>query len=209
MMKNITLLVLLLLATSQSRAQSLSDLFKGLFGSGRTETVESKPESKPEGPKFPSASTLAGTWIYNEPIVEYTGGDVVAKMAVSALRGQAAELAAKVGLQSGRDKVRLTDRDRVTLEIGDKHLDASYEYAPATGTLELTLRSGARTATFRGTAEQTAEGALRLTFDATDCMRVIRTVAPEALENSYFKTLNAIVEQYPGLRCGCAFTRGR
>ena len=203
MMKNITLLVLLLLATPQSRAQSLSNLFKGLFGSGRTETVESKPK----GPKYPSAAMLAGTWIYNDLIVDYTGGDMLAKMAVSALRGQAADLAAKMGLQAGRDKVRWTDKGRVTLEMGDKSLDATYKYMPATGTMELTLRSGDRTATFRGTAEQTAGGELRLTFDATDCMRVIRTVAPEAMQNSYFKTLNAIVEQYPGLRGGCKLTR--
>lgn len=203
MMKKITLLILLLLAVPQSRAQSLSNLFKGLFGSGRTETAESKPEA----PKFPAASTLAGTWIYNEPIVDYTGGDVLAQMAVSALRGQAADLAAKMGLQAGRDKVRWTDKGRVTLEIGDKRLDATYKYAPATGTMELTLRAGERTATFRGTAELAAGGELRLTFDATDCVRVIRTVAPEAMENSYFKTLNAIVEQYPGLRGGCKLTR--
>ncbi len=207
-MKNITLFVLLLLATSQSRAQSLSDLFKGLFGSGRTETVESKTESKPAGPKFPSAATLAGTWIYSEPIVEYTGDDMLAKMAVSALRGQVADLAAKTGLQSGRDKVRLTDKGRVTLEIGEKKVDATYKYTPATGTMALTLHAGDRTATFRGTAELTAGGELQLTFDATDCMRVIRTVAPEAMENSYFKTLSAIVEQYPGLRGGCKLTRG-
>ncbi len=205
MMKKITLFILLLLAAPQSRAQSLSDLFKGLFGSGRTEAAESKPEA----PKFPSAATLAGTWIYNEPIVDYTGDDMLAQMAVSALRGQAADLAAKMGLQAGRDKVRMTDKGRVTLEIGDKSLEAAYKYAPATGTMELTLRAGERTATFRGTAEQTADGALRLTFDAADCMRVICTVAPEAMENTYFKTLNAIVEQYPGLRGGCKLTRGR
>ncbi len=203
MMKKITLFILLLLAAPQSRAQSLSDLFKGLFGSGRTEAAESKPEA----PKFPSASTLAGTWIYNEPIVDYTGSDMLAQMAVSALRGQASDLAAKMGLQAGRDKVRWADKGRVTLEIGDKSLEAAYNYTPATGTMELTLRAGERTATFRGTAEQTADGALRLTFDATDCMRVIRTAAPEAMENTYFKTLNAIVEQYPGLRGGCKLTR--
>lgn len=208
-MKKIALFILLLLATaSQGRAQSLSDLFKGLFGSGRTETTESKPQ-KPAGPKYPSAAALAGTWIYNEPIVDYTGDDLLAKMAVSALHGQVADMAAKMGLKSGRDKLRLTDKGKMTFEIGDKKLDAAYEYAPATGAIRLTLHAGDRTATFRGTAEQAADGTLRLTFDATDCMRVVRTVAPEAMENSYFKTLNAIVEEYPGLRGGCAFTRGR
>jgi len=204
-MKKIIIFALLLLAAPQSRAQSLSDLFKGLFGSGRTEAAESKPE----GPKFPAAAELAGTWIYTEPIVEYTGDDVLAKMAVSALHGQASDLAAKMGLQAGRDKVRWSDKGRVTLEIGDKSLDASYKYTPATGAMEITLQAKERTATFRGTAELAADGALRLTFDATDCMRVIRTVAPEAMENTYFKTLNAIVEQYPGLLGGCKFTRGR
>ncbi len=203
MMKKITLFILLLIAAQQSRAQSLSDLFKGLFGSGRTEATESESETS----KFPSASTLAGTWIYNEPIVDYTGGDVLAKVAVSALRGQAADLAAKMGLQAGRDKVRWTDKGRVTLEIGGKRLDAAYKYAPATGTMEVTLRAGERTATFRGTAELAAGGELRLTFDAGDCMRVIRTVAPEAMQNTYFKTLNTIVEQYPGLRGGCKLSR--
>lgn len=204
-MKKIIIFTLLLLTTSQSRAQSLSDLFKGLFGSGRTEAAESKPETS----KYPTAATLAGTWIYNEPIVEYTGGDVLAKMAVSALHGQASDLAAKMGLQAGRDKMRLTDKGRMTLEIGGKSLDASYKYTPATGAMELTLRAGERTATFRGTAELAAGGELCLTFDAADCTRVIRTVAPEAMENSYFKTLNAIAEQYPGLRGGCKLTRER
>ncbi len=204
-MKKITLFILLLIVAPQSRAQSLSDFFKGLFGSGRTEEAV---ESKPETPKFPAASTLVGTWIYNEPIVDYTGSDVLAKMAVSALRGQAADLATKAGLQAGRDKVRLTNKGRVSLEIGDKRFDATYKYAPASGTMELTLRAGDRTATFRGTAELTAGDELRLTFDAMDCMRVIRTVAPEAMGNSYFKTMNAIVEQYPGLRGGCSLTRG-
>ncbi len=204
-MKKITLFILLLIVAPQSRAQSLSDFFKGLFGSGRTEEAV---ESKPEAPKFPAASTLVGTWIYNEPIVDYTGSDVLAKMAVSALRSQAADLATKAGLQAGRDRVRLTNKGRVSLEIGDKRFDATYKYASASGTMELTLRAGDRTATFRGTAELTAGDELRLTFDAMDCMRVIRTVAPEAMENSYFKTMNAIVEQYPGLRGGCSLTRG-
>jgi len=205
-MKNI-IFILLLLAAPQSRAQSLTDLFRSLFGSGRTEAAAT--EAEPAAPKFPAASALVGAWIYNDLIVDYTGGDMLAKMAVSALRGQAVDLAARMGLQAGRDKVRWTDKGRVTLEIGDRSLDASYKYTPATGAMDLTLRAGERTATFRGTAELVPDGELSLTFDAADCMRVIRTVAPEAMENTYFKTLNAIVEQYPGLRGGCKLTRER
>ncbi len=204
-MRKIILFVALLLTAPQSRAQSLSDFFKSLFGSGRTEAAETEPAT----PQYPAASALTGTWIYNDLIVEYTGSDVLAKMAVSALRGQAADLAAKMGLQPGRDRLLWADGGRMTVEIGEKRLDATCEYAQTTGTVALTLRAADRTATFRGAVELTDGNTLRLTFDAADCMRVIRTVAPEAMENSYFKTLNAIVEQYPGLRGGCKLERGR
>lgn len=208
-MKHITLFILLLATAPQSRAQSVSDFFKSLFGSGRTETAAAETHADAETQKFPAASALTGTWVYRDLIVDYTGDDVLAKMAVSALRGQAADLAAKMGLQAGRDKVQWSDKGRMTLEVGGKSLDATYKYMPATGTMDITLRAGDRTATFRGTAELTDTEQLSLTFDAADCMRVIRTVAPEAMENTYFKTLNAIVEQYPGLRGGCKLTRGR
>lgn len=204
-MRKIILFVALVLTAPQSRAQSLTDFFKSLFGSGRTETAETAPAT----PKHPAAATLAGTWVYNDLIVEYTGGDVLAKMAVSALRGQAADLAAKMGLQPGRDKLRWAETGRMTVEIGEKRFDATCEYAQTTGTVALTLQAADRTATFHGAVELADDDTLRLTFDAADCMRVIRTVAPEAMENTYFKTLNAIVEQYPGLRGGGKFNRER
>lgn len=204
-MRRIILFVALLLTAPQSRAQSFTDFFKSLFGSGRTQTAGTAPAT----PEHPAAATLAGTWVYRDLIVDYTGGDVLAKMAVSALRGQAADLAAKMGLQAGRDKLRWAETGRLTVEIGDKRFDAACEYAQTTGTAALTLRAADRTATFQGSVELTDGDTLCLTFDAADCMRVIRTVAPEAMENSYFKTLNAIVEQYPGLRGGGKFDRGR
>jgi hypothetical protein len=197
------LLILALLSGSilDSQAQSWSEMLKSLFGIGSQKETELVPEVK-----HITASELASTWIFADPVIVYTGSDPVATMAVSALEGQMDGILLKGGVQRGRDRVTFNKRGTMTLEINDFIGAGNYLYTPSTGEITLTLTSKEKSLTITGKSEY-KEGVLTLKFDADKALSALQVAAPSLAENDYVKIASSIISSYPGIEIGASFKR--
>lgn len=201
-MKKIALILLLLAGvTAESRAQSWADLLKSFFSRSSSATKEVVEESK-----YISASELAATWVFENPVIDYTGTDPVATMAVSALEGQMESIIAKGGVVSGRDYLTLK-ADKSLLVGIDKHLaQGRYSYNPKTGEITLQLSYADKQATLTGNVEWDS-GVLTLRFNANEALRAMTAAVPSLTENEYVQVASTVIANYPGIRIGGTFKK--
>ncbi len=201
-MKRILLLTALLVGGAlQSQAQSWTDLFKNLFNRS-----EKKSEQQIEKSKYISAAALAATWVYAAPVIDYTGEDPVAAMAVSALEGQVEGIVAKAGIVSGRDKITFNSNRTAKVEIDQLSTMGNYRYTPSTGGITLSVELKEKLVSLEGETEY-ENGELTLRFKAEEVLSMVQTAAPKLAENDYVKIASSIIANYPGIRIGATFKR--
>ncbi len=196
-MKRLTLLLIFISTMSlEVEAQSWLQLLQNLFGgSSKSDTEEV------ERPKFISSTELLGEWFYASSEIIYEGSDPVAKMGVSALKSQAADLLAKVGVAAGRDKATFSTANRASLQVGEHRVEGNYSYDPKTGEVSLSIELGGRLHTLKGKTEY-KDGALTLLFDAQEALAAMKEALPALAENDYVKVAGQIIEAYPGIKIG-------
>lgn len=191
----------LLLCLNRAGAQSLQRLWQSLFGSDETKTEQTVPEQKPM-----TAAQLAGTWLYSEAAIDYAGDDMLASMAVSALKGQVEAYAAKAGVVAGRDRLIL-GADRTLRFIAGKHTaKGTYAYDATSGTVTMQVEIGGRQCTLAGmtTCEN---GVMTLLFDAGEALAAMKAAAPQLAQNENVKLATTVVENYPGIRLGACLKK--
>ncbi len=199
-MKKILLVLLLLSSVSvDSQAQSWADMLKSLFGMSTKKSEEIIPETT-----HIKASELAKTWLFSEPVIDYTGSDPVATMAVSALEGQMEGLMAKAGIQSGRDRVTFKTNKTLTIEINGVVAMGNYTYNPSTGEITMSVSMKEKTATLSGQTEY-ENGVLKLVFDANHVLSTMKAAAPSLADHDYVKIASSVIDTYPGIRLGGTF----
>lgn len=187
----------LLFCLNRTEAQSLRSLWQSLFGSGgETKTEQAEPERK-----YMTAAQLAGTWFYEEAAIAYTGDDMLASMAVSALKGQVEAYAAKAGVVAGRDRLVL-NADRTLLFAAGKHTaKGTYAYDASTGAVTMHVEIGGKQGTLTGTTAY-ENGVMTLLFDAGEALAAMKAAAPQLAQNENVKLATTVVENYPGIRIG-------
>lgn len=199
-MKKIALILLLLAGvTAESQAQSWADMLKSFFGLSEKKSEELVPEVKSI-----STADLVATWFFADPVIDYTGSDPVASMAVSALEGQVDGILQKAGIQSGRDRITFNKNLTLKIEINGIVAGGNYVYDPTTGNITLTVAMKEKVATLNG---QTAyeNGVLTLKFDAEKVLETMTAAVPSLAENDYVKIASSVISSYPGIRIGGTF----
>lgn len=204
-MKRIAWITALLCCMSaEAGAQDWRGLLRGLFGSSdKKKTEQTEPES---GSKHLTAQELAGTWIYAGAVIRYTGDDLLASMAVSALQGQVEEYCTKAGVVVGRDRVTLDGRGGATVRIDQHEAKGSYRYDPDTGTIRIEIAIRDKQGVLTGTTEY-ENGTLTLLFNAREALDAMMAAAPQLAQNEKIKMASALIDQYPGLMIGAKATR--
>ncbi len=186
-----------------SEAQSWGDLLKGLFGN--SETSQEAPTPTPTL-KHPSSRQLWGTWAYQEALIDYTGEDMLASMAVSALEGQIEGYCTKAGVVAGREKLTLSRNGTARILIKGKEAEGRYTYSPTSGAITLKITLDGKQASLQGTASL-KEGSLHLYFKAEEVLAAMKSAAPELAENEHIKIASTLISNYPGIRIGVRLKR--
>ncbi|MDE5707187.1 MAG: DUF4923 family protein, partial [Alistipes sp.] len=187
---------------SPASAQSWGDRLQQLLGGGTTE------QTQPAAVQTPPASQaeLYGDWTYRAPIIEYTGDDMLAALAVGTLREQLAATLAKAGLVPGQGTVSFRRRGGLHLSLAGHQAEGSYGYDARQGALTVTLVHGKTRGTINGKAA-TADGRLFLRFDAKRVLEVIRQTIPQSGDNEKLQQLGVLLENYPGIVLGGELSR--
>ncbi len=202
-MKRIILIIASLLILNTAGAQDWRSLLKELFGSSEK---EESAEKSADTPKYLTAQEITGSWIYAGAAFSYTGDDLLASMAVSALQGQIESYCAKAGIVAGRDKVTLGRGGTLLVQIGDKRAKGSYAYDQKSGALTLRIALGGKQGTLTGNTTW-ENGTLTLLFDAEEALSAMKAAAPELEQKDEVKMVSSIISNYPGIKIGARATR--
>lgn len=196
---------LLCCMTAEAGAQDWRGLLRGLFGSSNKETETEQTAPEPAS-KHLTAQELAGTWVYAGAVIRYTGDDLLASMAVSALQGQIEEYCTKAGVVVGRDRVTLDGKGGAVVRIDQREAKGSYRYDPATGSIRIEIAIRGKQGILTGTTEY-ENGTLTLLFNAREALDAMKAAAPQLAQNEKVKMASTLIDQYPGLMIGAKATR--
>lgn len=199
-MKKLILLVALLGgACLECEAQSWLDMLKGLFSSEETTEEVAAPEES-----YITARKLLANWSYKRAVVEYTGNDAIASMAVSALKDQVEGYCTKAGIVAGRDYIAFQKGNLVRIQIADKKLTGTYRYDPETGGITISVPLNGKSVSLRGETHY-KEGRLTLLFPADKALQTLKSAMPNLAQNDYVKIAESVVSNYPGILIGAEF----
>lgn len=204
-MRRIPAFALLLAATlflHSASAQSWGERLQQLLGGGTTAEPQKTAAAAPPA----SQAALYGDWTYRAPIIEYTGDDMLAALAVGTLREQLAAALAKAGLVPGQGTVSFRRRGGLHLALAGREAEGSYTYDARQGTLAVTLVREKMRGTIEGTAAM-ADGRLQLRFDAQRVLEAVRQTAPQHADDEKLRQLAALLENYPGIVLGGELSR--
>lgn len=201
-MKKIVLILLLTLCSSvNADAQSLFDMLKGFFGDSTK-----SDEQVDNTPKFITRAELLGEWTFSSGEVSYSGDDPIARMAISALKGEINPYLNRANVIAGRDKITFRNNNKVIASIADKSFEGEYNYNESTGVLTISLAIE----NIRGSLEATTKlenGTLTILFKAKEALDALKRASSEFAENEHIKIAEQIINSYPEVELGGSFKK--
>lgn len=195
-MKKIILILCMLCMMPMSQAQSFSDLLKAFSG----ETTKAEAPK----PNHPSARDLVGKWSYQALVMEYTGNDALASLAISSVQNELTALNAKLGLAPGKDYIQVKSNGSLTIGIGDNKIAGRYSYIPPTGGVVITLGEDNNKIILSATATLRGEE-LYIMFNAKELIAIVEATTPKANEEQIFAIAKALINAYDGIMIGARF----
>ncbi len=191
-------------AASVSAQFSLSGALNSLFGDSQQK--ESAAAATVSAADAPSKRALSAKWTFDSSAVEYRGDNALARMAVSSLQTQIADIYAKAGLTKGCGTIQFRQNGTARAVMQEYKIDGRYDYDDSTG--RITLR-----ATIEGRSVECSgyvalrHGELTLILDVNEAFKAFKTAFPEMSGNQYVGSVAPIVESMPGLYAGGVFTK--
>ncbi len=184
-------------------AQSWQDLFKNAL---QSLTGKSSEATAPAAPERLSEKELLGTWSYQAPAMEYTGGDMLASLATSTLKGQLPSYYQQAGLHPGKATVTFTRRGVFKAALDKQKLEGVFRYDDDTGELTIECLFAGNPVSFTGRAKH-ADGVLTMLFEANAALASLRASSPQYAQNQKLQQVAAILEHYPGVMLGAELRR--
>lgn len=192
-MKRLLILLLgLTLSVMPAKAQSWSDMLKGLFG-GETTTTQTV-----EKPVYPTAKQIVGRWTYQQLDMDYTGDSALALMGVSTAKTQLSTIASVAKLTTGKDYVKLSSNGTYTAISGERKFEGSYSYNPSNGKLTLVVGDKLRI----DASVTLVDGKGRIMFNAKQAAIAVEQYSESFKNNTTFKLMKEIVMAYPEITVG-------
>ncbi|MBR5138627.1 MAG: DUF4923 family protein [Alistipes sp.] len=206
MRKYIYILTLLVatLSVNSVQAQSLDDLIKSF-----TNLMSGTPESTEQKHKvtYPEIYELIGRWNFDGLVVDYTGDNTLASVAVSTLEGQLPLLASKFDLVAGRDYVNIGEDGVITFVSGESRVSAHCNsYNSYNGEVTLTLYLTGKYINVTGVIFE-LNGKMRVLFDAKKVMELLAQNYTKFSENTTLQMAKTVIDNYPGIRVGIAIKK--
>lgn len=198
----VSMVVALSLLSSELKAQSwLSKLTE-------SEAVSSVVTAVTGGTTV-SASSIAGTWTYDNPAVEFESDNVLksaaASLTTSSIEDKLAALCTKAGIKQGSFSFTFDSSGSFTCAVSGKNLSGTYTIGDGTIILKFTAVSSINIGTL--TAQTTLSGStLSLLFQADALLSFISKVASVSGSDT-LSAITTITDQYDGILLGFEFNK--
>ena len=152
-------------------------------------------------------STILGTWTYQEPAVQFSSDNLLAKAGGSIASAKVVEKLSpyyeKLGIKAGEMTVTINEDKTCSYTIGSKTYSGTYTFDESanTMTIKMSLLS-------LPTAYVSVSGSqLALTFDSTKILSLIQTAGAITGNNSNLSQISEIAQAYDGMKTGFLFTK--
>lgn len=190
-------------AGSVSAQFSLSGALNSLLGGSQQ---QKQTETTVAADNAPSKRALAAKWTYDSSAVEYRGDNALARMAVSSLRDQLADVYAKAGLTKGCGTIQFKSNGTAQAVMQGHKIDGRYDYDASTGRITLRATVEGREVECSGYVALSG-GRLTLILDLNEALKAFKRAFPEMADHQYVRSVAPIVESVPGIYAGGVFTK--
>ncbi|MBP5217890.1 MAG: DUF4923 family protein [Bacteroidales bacterium] len=152
-------------------------------------------------------ASILGTWTYQEPAVQFTSDNLLAKAGGSIASAKVVEQLApyyeKAGIKPGKMILTLNEDKTCSLAIGKKTYSGTYEFNEEAGTMDI------KTAAFNlPTAYVSVSGSqFALTFDSTKLLGMVQSAGKVTGSDSTLSQIASIAQAYDGMKTGFLFTK--
>lgn len=152
-------------------------------------------------------ASILGTWTYQEPAVQFTSDNLLAKAGGSIASAKVVEQLKpyyeKVGIKPGKMILTLNEDKTCTLAVGKKTYSGTYEFNEEAGTMEI------KTSAFNlPTAYVSVSGSqFALTFDSTKLLGMVQSAGKVTGSDSALSQIASIAQAYDGMKTGFLFTK--
>lgn len=191
-------------AGSVSAQFSLAGALNSLFGDSQQN--DSAAAAAVSADDAPTKRALSAKWTFDRSAVEYRGDNALARMAVSGLKDQLAEIYAKAGLTKGCGTIQFRQNGTVRAVMQEHKIDGRYDYDDSTGRITLRATVEGRSVECSGYVAL-RHGELTLILDVNEALKAFKTAFPEMAGHQYVRSVAPIVESMPGLYAGGVFAK--
>lgn len=189
------LFIAALLMASNSRAQSLKDLFS-------TENIE-KAVNAVTGK---STASMTGTWTFTGSAIEFESDNLLQKaggsVAATAAEKKLDEQLAKAGIKTGQMSFTFNADSTFTTKVGTKSMNGTYTYNASTQKAALKF---AKLLNLNAKVNCTSTN-LDLLFDSDKLLTLITFLASKS-NNATLKSISSLAESYDGMMLGFAMQK--
>jgi hypothetical protein len=154
-----------------------------------------------------STGSIIGTWVYQEPSVQFTSDNLLAKaggtVASAKVVQQLDPYYQKVGIKPGKMTITLNADNTCSWTIGAKKYSGTYSFDRSAGTLEIQSTVFA----FPTAYVTTNASNLSLTFDSTKILQIVQGAKALSTSGSTLSTISSIASAYDGMKTGFLFRK--
>ena len=181
-------------ATSSASSGTASDALSSILGNLLGTTAA-------------TASSIVGTWTYQEPAVQFASENLLAKAGGSIASAKVVQKIepyyTKLGITKGAVSLTLNEDKTCSYTLKGRTYNGTYVYDESANTI-----------TIKGTtlASPTAyvsvsSSQLALTFESTKLLNLVQKAGSFSSSNSSLSTISTIANAYDGMKTGFLFTR--
>ena len=154
-----------------------------------------------------NSNTIIGTWTYQEPAVQFSSDNLLAKAGGSVASAKVVEKIKpyfeKVGIKEGKMILTLNEDNTCTYTLKNKTYEGTYTYDSSND--QITIKT---TSMSFPTAYVSVSGnQLSLTFDSTKILNLVQSAGSLAGSSSTLSTISQIATAYDGMKTGFLFTK--
>ena len=177
---------------SGNNANTITDIASGLINTFTNNT---------------SASTIVGTWVYDEPAVQFESDNLLAQLgssvANSTVEKKIKTYYEKLGIKSGSFTLVFNNDNTCAYTLKNKQYSGTYEFDSSTNKIKITTNG---IISFPSAYAKVSGNQLELTFETTSLLNLGTSLASGS-GNSTLGAVSDLVSSYSGMKTGFNFKR--
>ncbi len=154
-----------------------------------------------------SSSTIVGTWVYNEPAVQFESDNLLAQVgssiANSTVEKKLKTYYEKIGIKSGSFTLVFNADKTCSYSIKNQPYSGTYEFDSSSNKIKITTNG---ILSFPSAYAKVSGNQLELTFETTSLLNLGTSLASNS-GNSTLGAISELAKSYSGMKTGFNFTR--